>query len=81
MNTIKEQLFICNNCGYIGHPKNEKLDFIEIFLWLVLLPIGIIYTIWRLVTKCNICPGCNKRATMISTNTPFGRKLYNQLKE
>ncbi len=76
----KEQ-FICTYCGYIGHPKNKKLDFIEIFLWLFLLPIGVIYTIWRLVTKCNICPGCNKRASMIPTSTPLGRKLVNQLKE
>jgi len=74
----KEQ-FICTYCGYIGHPKNKNLDFFEIFLWLVLTPVGIIYTIWRLVTKCKICPGCGKRATMIPTDTPIGQKLVNQL--
>lgn len=81
MNTIKENLFICNNCGHIGHPENEKLDFFEVLLWLIFLPIGIIYTIHRLVAKCNICPRCNKRATMIPTDTPLGQKLYNQLSE
>jgi hypothetical protein len=77
---VKQKIYICQNCGYIGTPKNEPLDFVEVFLWLIILPLGIICTIWRLATKCNICPGCSKRASMILTSTPIGRKLVNQLK-
>lgn len=75
---MKNDLFICTICGYVGEPKNAPLDFIEVFLWLVLLPIGIIWTIWRVMFNCNLCPACNKKATMIPTNTPVGKKLYAQ---
>ena len=75
----KEQ-FICSYCEYIGHSKNKTLGFMEILLWLVFFPAGIIYTIWRLSTQCNICPGCQKRNTMIRIDTPLGQKLINQSK-
>jgi hypothetical protein len=57
---MKSQPKFCNRCGhYIFEVGAVKGTFVmEVFLWLVFLPIGIIYSLWRLTgRKCN-CPGC-----------------------
>jgi hypothetical protein len=52
-------------------------------LFLVLAPIiGIVlllswggYNVWRLASKADACPSCRKPGTMLSVNSPRGRKL------
>ncbi len=67
---------ICSYCGY--KDKHEKYKRgstkVEIILWLCLILPGLVYSIWRLVTKINVCPNC-RTATMISTKTPHGQSL------
>lgn len=50
----------CPNCGYEGMPKSYTGGSmgIEIVLWLFFLLPGFIYSIWRLSTRCYVCPKC-----------------------
>jgi hypothetical protein len=68
--------FICNACGFVGSPKKQwKGSFwIEVFVWLLFIVPGLIYSIWRLTSKYDACHAC-KNASMIPTDTPVGRKL------
>ena len=51
---------VCTQCYHVGQPKNYTKGHIvlEIGLWLLLLPIGIIYSIWRLTSKYTGCECC-----------------------
>jgi RNA polymerase subunit RPABC4/transcription elongation factor Spt4 len=73
-----EGQMICTACGTRGvatrHTKGSI--FIEIALWLCFLLPGLIYSIWRLTSKQDVCPACGSPA-MIPVNTPAGRKLVN----
>lgn len=72
---------VCTSCGYVGFPiritKGSLL--IEIFLWLLVIIPGVIYSIWRLTSRYDACPGC-KNASMIPIDSPFGQKLVKEYK-
>lgn len=71
--------YICTICGTVGKPVNitQGSILIEIVLWIMLIVPGLVYSIWRLTTKTVVCPEC-KNATMISTDSPIGRKLLSE---
>jgi len=50
----------CPNCGTVAKPKKvTKGSFlIEVFLWLLFIIPGVIYSLWRLTTKAEVCPKC-----------------------
>jgi hypothetical protein len=68
--------YICANCGYLGEPKKIKRGspIIEIFLWLFFIFPGLLYSLWRLITKVEACPKC-KAPNMIPEDTPKGQEL------
>lgn len=68
---------ICTTRGYVGHSEQTIKGSlgVEIFLWLIFLLPGIIYSIYRSSTKMDACPKC-KNPTMIPVTTPIGEKLY-----
>jgi uncharacterized membrane protein YqaE (UPF0057 family) len=70
---------ICTSCGYVGSSvritKGNLL--IEIFLWLLVIIPGVIYSIWRLTSRYDACPEC-KNPSMIPTDTPIGKKLLKE---
>ncbi len=68
--------YICTVCGTVGDPKRvTKGSFlIEVVLWFWLIIPGLIYTIWRNVTKYDACPEC-KNPSMIPNTSPAGQKL------
>ncbi len=72
---------ICTSCGYLGKPKKiTKGNFIiELILWCLFIIPGLIYSIWRLTTKQEVCPEC-KHTTMIPESSPFGRELVNKIR-
>lgn len=76
-----QKQFICTTCGFVGIPKKTvKGSFlIELILWLFFLIPGIIYSIWRLTTRCDACPKC-KNTTMIPIDSPMGEKLMKENK-
>lgn len=69
-------MMICKECGYHGKmKKHTKGSFIiEVFLWLMLLVPGIVYSLWRVTSKIKICPKC-KSDKIIPLNSPAGKKL------
>lgn len=67
---------ICTLCGYAGSPKKKtKGNFlIEVILWFFFLIPGLIYSIWRLSSKQDICAKCGN-ASVIPLNSPQAQKL------
>jgi ribosomal protein L32 len=70
---------VCKACGHIGYPKTiTKGSFLtEVILWLFFLLPGLIYSIWRLTSKEEVCPRCGN-ATMIPVDTPIGKQLLKE---
>ncbi len=50
----------CPNCEYEGRPKKYTggSTIVELALWLFFIVPGIIYSCWRLSTRCYVCPEC-----------------------
>lgn len=67
---------ICSNCGSQGDPKRCTPGslFIELILWLCFVIPGLIYTIWRVCARHDVCRKCGSRA-LIPTDSPMGLKL------
>lgn len=67
---------VCTACGTRGNPARHTRGsiFIELVLWLCLIIPGVIYSIWRLSSKQDVCPACGQ-PNMIPVNTPAGKKL------
>lgn len=59
MANIKGPAF-CPNCGFEGTPKliTPGSIGVEIVLWLFLLVPGLVYSIWRVSNKHQVCPVC-----------------------
>jgi len=78
MAKIKELL--CANCGYQGKPKlRVKGSFvIEVLLWLFFLLPGLIYSVWRLTTKQQVCPQCGNE-NMIPLDSPRAQQILAEL--
>jgi len=68
--------YICSSCG--SQTKGKSLTkgsiIMELFLWLVFLIPGLIYSIWRLTTKSKVCSECESKE-IIPITTPLGKKL------
>lgn len=72
-------LFVCTACGYVGKRDRIKKGnlLVEIFLWLFFLVPGLIYSVWRLSSKYDVCPNC-KKPSLIPASSPMGRKLIEE---
>lgn len=72
----KGKPMVCTTCGHHGpttqHTRGTIL--IELVLWLLFLVPGLIYSLWRLSTRRNVCTACGG-ATLVPADTPAGRKL------
>ena len=57
----------CKLCGHKGITKKlTKGSFIiELILWLLLILPGVIYSVWRLSTRENVCVNCGKSTHLI----------------
>jgi hypothetical protein len=64
----------CQHCGSLGAPTTRvKGSFvIEVILWFCLLVPGLLYTVWRLTTKEQVCPTCSAPG-MIPADSPRAR--------
>jgi hypothetical protein len=66
---------VCTQCGCTGtesHTKGSIL--IEILLWLFFCIPGVIYSIWRLTTRGQVCSSC-KSDRLVPANSPAGQRL------
>src|SRR5262249_16614062 len=62
-------------CEYIGKPAKKKRgsNGVELMLWLA-FPLGIPYTLWRMVSKYPVCRDCGER-DLVDTSTATGRRV------
>lgn len=65
----------CPQCGHTGTPKTHTRGsiLIELILWLCFLVPGLIYSIWRLTTRAEVCALCGQPG-VIPANSPVARK-------
>jgi hypothetical protein len=64
----------CQNCGTVAKAKKRvKGSFgIEVILWICFLIPGMIYSVWRLTSKEQVCPECGA-PNMIPLTSPKAR--------
>lgn len=69
----------CTQCGTVALPKNtiKGSFFVELLLWCCLFIPGLLYTLWRLSTKAQVCPACGA-PNMIPVDSPIARKALQQ---
>jgi hypothetical protein len=66
--------YICTICHYVGMPKTAKRGSgkIEKFGWMI-FPLGLPYTLWRIVSKIRTCRHCG--CPVVPVNSNEGRRL------
>jgi len=62
--------YVCMECGCQRDPIDAKrgLLVIEIFMWLLYILPGVIYSIWRRVRKQQICPNCQNPSIELTSS-------------
>ncbi len=70
------KLWVCTVCETADYPKRHtKGSFvIEVVLWLFLIVPGLIYSLWRLTTKGNVCKSCGS-PNVVPFDSPAGRRI------
>ena len=63
--------YICMECGCQRDPIDAKrgLLVIEIFMWLLYILPGVIYSIWRRVRKHKVCPNCRNPSMVLTSSS------------
>lgn len=71
---------LCTRCGSIGRTRTETPGsiLIEIVAWLAFLLPGLIYSLWRLSARREVCAACGAAET-VPVDTPRGRAMAAQL--
>ncbi len=74
MKAVEPRQMYCKNCGTTAVPKRimKGSVLIELFLWLLFLLPGLIYSIWRHTSVYQGCPSCIA-GSMIPLNSPLAR--------
>ena len=71
----------CGNCGHTAEPKRAPKGTMraEIFLWIVFFPVGLLYSLWRVASKRDVCPACGSELLVPSRSgaAEYYRKLFN----
>ena len=70
---------VCTQCGTVGSGKTHTSGsfLIELVLWLCFLVPGLIYSIWRLTTRKEVCGACGA-STLVPVTSPAGIRLSRQ---
>ncbi|MBU1282880.1 MAG: hypothetical protein KJ989_15255 [Gammaproteobacteria bacterium] len=65
----------CPSCGATnsGRTQTKGSIFVELILWLCFLLPGLIYSIWRLASRQQVCQTCSNPG-LIPTNSPRAKK-------
>jgi hypothetical protein len=58
--TLDKHTRVCLHCGYVGRSRQttQGSSRTELILWCCLLLPGMIYSVWRLATRKQLCPRC-----------------------
>jgi hypothetical protein len=66
----------CTKCGHVSNGKKivKGTFLMEVCLWILLLPVGAFYSVWRLMTKYNGCEKC-EGDSLIPSDSPMAKKM------
>ena len=72
---IRMDMMICLQCQYYGRPAKKKRgsDGTAFAAWAV-FPIGLPYTLWRMLTKVPVCKECGSD-TLVDVASASGARL------
>ncbi|MBP8100953.1 MAG: hypothetical protein KAY54_03630 [Burkholderiaceae bacterium] len=70
---------VCTQCGQHGPAKSHTRGTmaLELALWLMFILPGIIYSLWRLSTRANVCASCGS-AALVAPESPAGRRMLRE---
>ena len=70
----------CTTCGHEGPTRTHTKGSlgIEIVLWLCFIVPGLIYTIWRVSSRGEICSSCGAH-TLVPADSPVAVKMRKDL--
>ena len=73
--TMSTKTLVCTSCGYYGKPTaaTKGSFLIEIVLWLCFIIPGLIYSLWRVSSRQQVCPKCHN-STLIPADSPMAKK-------
>ena len=66
----------CTRCGYVGPTRTHTPGSmgVELVLWLLLLVPGLIYSVWRISARREVCAACGSDA-VVPTEKTRGREI------
>jgi len=67
---------ICTTCEHVGQPRRQTPGsfVIEVVLWTLLIVPGLVYSLWRLSAKRNVCVACGS-AQLVPADSPAGVRI------
>lgn len=67
---------VCKRCHTVAEPRKETPGSlaIEVVLWLCFLVPGLVYSLWRLSRRHDVCRACGSR-DLVPLDSPVGRSL------
>lgn len=73
---------VCSTCGSVVEPKKvfQGSLGLEIVLWLMCFPVGLLYSVWRLSSKKTVCTSCGAE-TLLPLDSPMGKKILDEMEE
>lgn len=70
---------ICTECGSRDTKSHTRGSFlVEVALWLCFLLPGLIYSLWRISTRGQVCKACGSDK-LVPANSPKGLRLAKEL--
>lgn len=71
---------ICPKCDYVGVAKMKKRGTAkrELIGWVLLFPLGIPYSIWRMFGKLPVCKSCG-HDILIDEASPVGQRVLERI--
>jgi hypothetical protein len=72
---------LCATCYHVAKPvsKTKGSFLIELALWIMLCLPGLIYSIWRLSSRANVCPQCGSES-VIPLNSTRAQQILSGIK-
>lgn len=71
---------VCNTCGTVAEPERFTPGsfLIEVVLWLCLLVPGLVYSLWRLSKRHDVCAACGGME-LLPLDSPRGQQVARAL--
>ena len=72
--------YVCRECEQACRAVRLTRGrfWLEVTLWILFFPVGIVYSIWRLSTRYNGCPACGSER-LVDAETPAGKRLLGKV--